>query len=168
MRKVLCCVAVLCMFALTRSAHSQAQRKPGLYDVTTTMTWQKSPLPPNMPSTPPNSPFSGAPRHSQVCVTQAAIDKWGGPAPQTRGGDCQPSGINKTAARLTATISCTGQMSGTGTVEVSWTGDGSGTSKIHFTGTMTAGPRSVPIEWTMNSSSTYKGADCGDVKPIGN
>ena len=28
------------------------------------------------------------------------------------------------------------------------------------------GPRSTPIEWTIESTSAYKGPDCGNVKPI--
>jgi hypothetical protein len=31
---------------------------------------------------------------------------------------------------------------------------------------MQMGQRSTPIEWTMDNTSTYKGADCGSVKPM--
>ena len=81
-----------CLLALTVLAWAQSNRKPGLWEVTSTMTWQQSPMPPGMQA-PPGSPFGGGPRTTQVCVTQAQIDKFGGPAPQTRG-DCQVTGAH--------------------------------------------------------------------------
>jgi hypothetical protein len=39
-------------------------------------------------------------------------------------------------------------------------------TKVHFTGTMQMGPRSAPVGWTMQATSTYKGPDCGNVKPV--
>jgi hypothetical protein len=38
--------------------------------------------------------------------------------------------------------------------------------KVHFTGTMQMGPNSRPIEWTSESTSVYKGPDCGSVQPL--
>jgi hypothetical protein len=37
---------------------------------------------------------------------------------------------------------------------------------MHITGTMQMGPNSRPIDMTMESTSTYKGADCGSVQPL--
>jgi hypothetical protein len=31
---------------------------------------------------------------------------------------------------------------------------------------MQQGARSIPLEFTVESTSTYKGADCGSVKPM--
>ena len=31
---------------------------------------------------------------------------------------------------------------------------------------MQMGPESKPVEWTVESTSVYKGPDCGNVKPI--
>lgn len=158
-----CTLAALSTLALPVCA--QQQRQPGLYEGTSKMTWQQSPFPPNMPA-PPNSPFGGGTHTAQVCVTQAQIDKYGGPQPQTRG-DCQMTNMNKTATGMTGTLVCTGQMSGNGDFEAHWNlADGTGTSKIHFTGTMTMGPRSAPVEWTIDNTSVYKGPDCGNVKPM--
>jgi hypothetical protein len=146
---------------------AQANRKPGLYDVTATMTWQQSPLPPGvqMPAG-ANNPFSGAPHTSQVCVTQEMIDRFGGPVPQSARGDCQVKNQNMTATGMTADYVCTGQMSGTGKLEGTWGEGGMSHSKVHFTGTMAMGQRSTPIEWTMDTTSTFKGSDCGSVKPM--
>jgi hypothetical protein len=66
---------------------------------------------------------------------------------------------------VTADWICTGQMSGKGTYEASWTDDSHSRSKVHFTGTMQMGPRSTPVEFTMESTAAYVGSDCGSVKP---
>jgi Protein of unknown function (DUF3617) len=154
-----CCLAASALLLI-----AQADRKPGLYEITSTMSWQQSPMPPGMQA-PPNSPFGGGPRTSQACVTQEMIDRYGGPLPQSRG-ECQVKNMNKSATGMTADYVCTGQMAGTGKMEASWTSTGSSHSKIHFTGAMQMGQRSTPIEWTIDSNSTYKGADCGSVKPM--
>jgi hypothetical protein len=52
-------------------------------------------------------------------------------------------------------------------VEATWTDASTSHSNVHFSGSMQMGPRSTPIEWTMESTSVFKGADCGSVKPIG-
>jgi len=147
-----CCLAVLAVYAWAQG------RRAGLYEVTTTMTWQQSPFPAGMG--PGATPYT-----TQVCVSQEQIDKYNGVPPQTRG-DCQVSNMVKKDDGYTADISCKGQMSATGTVEASYTGDGHGKTKIHMTGAMQMGPNSKPVEYTMLSDSTYKGPDCGDVKPV--
>lgn len=158
---VACCVLATAMFLI-----AQPQKHPGLYETTSTMTWQQSPLPPGM-QLPPGvqSPFSGSTHTAQVCITQEMIDRFGGPAPQTRQG-CQLASVVKTAGGMTASLVCTGMMSGKGTVESSWSEGGTSKSKLHFTGAMQMGQRSTPVEWTVESTSTFKGPDCGDVKPI--
>jgi hypothetical protein len=153
-----CCVLASAMLLM-----AQPDRRPGLYETTSTMTWQQSPFPPGM-QMPANSPFGGGPHTMQVCVTQEMIDKYGGPTPQSRG-DCHMSNINKTADSMTADWVCTGMMNGKGTVQTTWSG-GSSTSKVHFTGNMQMRQQSTPVEWTMDSTSVYKGPDCGSVKPI--
>jgi len=154
-----------CMFALAVLAWAQAGRKPGLYEVTSTMTFQQSPLPPGMQA-PPGSPFGGGPRTTQVCTTQAQLDKFGGPPPPTRG-DCQVSDPVMKPMGMTGVYTCTGSMAGTGTYEMSWTGDGQSKTKIHMTGTVTMRQGTRPIEWTMEANSVYKGPDCGSVQPMG-
>jgi Protein of unknown function (DUF3617) len=166
MRKSRVCVTlVCCFFAMASCAWGQGTRKPGLFEVTTTMTFQQSPMPPGMQA-PPGSPFSGAPRSSQVCVTQAMIDKYGGPAPTPGRGDCQVTNISMSPTGMTANIACTGQMAGSGNVNTTWSEGGTSQTKVHFTGTMQMGPRSAPVEWTMQANATYKGPDCGSVKPL--
>ncbi len=164
MRKFRLWVPVGCLAASALLLFAQADRKPGLYEMTSNMSWQQSPMPQGM-QMPPNSPFGGGPHTSQVCVTQQMIDRYGGPMPQSRG-ECQMKNMTKSATGMTADYVCTGHMSGSGKMEASWTPNGESHSKVHFTGTMQMGQRSAPVEWTIDTTSVYKGADCGSVKPI--
>jgi hypothetical protein len=153
------------VFTLGLSVHAQDSRKPGLWEVTTTMTWQQTPFPPGMTMPPAAAAaFGGAPHTTQYCLTQAMIDKYGAPMPESRG-RCQVANVQKTGNGMTADWICTGAMSGKGTIESHWSNDGTSKGKVHFVGSMQAGPNPMPIEWTSESSSVYKGADCGSVKP---
>jgi hypothetical protein len=164
MRKTrICITSVCCLFAMAIFAWAQSTRKPGLWETTTTMTFQQSPMPPGMQA-PPGSPFAGGPHTAQVCLTQAMIDKYGAPMPTSRG-DCQITNVSLHEAGMTASMVCTGRTSGTGTVESSWSEPDHAKGKVHFIGTMQMGPNSRPIEWTSESVSVYKGPDCGSVQP---
>jgi hypothetical protein len=57
-------------------------------------------------------------------------------------------------------------MNATGTVETTWTDANSSHTTMHMTGTMQTGSNSRPIDTTVQSTSVYKGADCGNVKPL--
>lgn len=154
-----CCLAAAAVLLV-----AQAGRRPGLYETTSTMTWQQSPFPAGMQA-PAGSPFGGGPHTSQVCLTQEMIDRYGGPMPQSRG-DCHAQNVTRSANGMTADWVCTGQMSGTGKLEGTWSPDGTSHSKVHFTGTLQMGPRSTPVEWTIETNSTFKSADCGNVRPM--
>ena len=155
-----------CLFAIAVAVWAQANRKPGLWEMTSTMTWQQSPMPAGMtmPSG-SNSPFGGGAHSTQVCLTQASIDKYGGPMPQSRNNQCQIANVQKKANAVTADWICSGPMAGKGTLESSWTDSDHATSKVHFTGSMQMGPNATPVEYTIVSNSVYKGPDCGSVKP---
>jgi hypothetical protein len=153
-----------CLVAVAVLAWAQSTRKPGLWEMTTTMTWQQSPMPPGM-QPPPGSPFAGGPRTTQVCLTQAMINKYGAPMPQSHNGDCQIANVVLKATSMTADWICSGRMAGNGTLESSWAIPDHAIGKVHFVGTMQAGPNAMPIEYTINSSSVYKGPDCGSVQP---
>jgi hypothetical protein len=135
--------------------------KGGLYEVTSHMTWQQSPFPAGMQA----PAGAGGPHSTQVCVTQAQIEKYNGPKPDARGG-CHVRNIQKHENGMTAEIVCDSQMKGKGTVVTTWTDSGHSKSKVHFSGSMQTGPNSKKIEWTVESLSTYKGPGCGAVKPL--
>ncbi|HYL64884.1 MAG TPA: DUF3617 family protein, partial [Candidatus Methylomirabilis sp.] len=140
-------------------------RKPGLWELTTTMTWQKSPFPAgmNMPAGGANSPFGGGPHTVPVCLTQQQIDDNHAITPTMKG--CQITNVAKKPNGMTADLECTGLMSGKGTLESAWSDSEHATGKVHFVGSMLMGPQSTPIEWTTVANSVYKGPDCGSVKP---
>lgn len=179
------------ILALGVSAGAQTKQKPGLWVVTTTMSMggeqmpqmpQNVQLPPgvNLPpgvQMPQNmgssaGSMSGSPmgsQHtSQVCVTQAMIDKFGGPnpAPVNPHADCKTTSIVQKSNGMSATITCTGQMNATGTVEATYVDANTTKSTIHITGTMQMGGNSSPVDMSMQSTSVYKGPDCGSVKPM--
>jgi len=156
-----------CLFAMSSFTWAQAVRKAGLWELTTTMTFQQSPLPPGV-TLPPGakSPFGGGTTTTPVCLTQAMIDKYGAPMPQTHNNGCQITNVVLKSTSMTANLVCSGKTSGTGTIESSWAEHDHAKGKIHFTGTIQAGPNTRPIEWTAESASVFKGADCGDVKPL--
>jgi hypothetical protein len=152
-----------CMIALAVLTWAQATRKPGLWEMTSTTTWQQSPMPAGMQA-PPGSPFGGGPQTRQVCLTQAQIDKYGAPMPQSRGG-CQVSNVSMRPNGMSADWICSGRMTGKGSLESSWNDPDHAKGRVHFVGNMQMGQNSTPIEFTVESSSVYKGADCGTVQP---
>src|SRR5208283_4944603 len=121
-------------------------RKAGLWESTSTMTWQQSPMPAGMimPAG-SNSPFGGGPHTTQVCVTQAMIDKYGTPPPQSRNNQCQMSNMQIKAGGMSADWVCSGTMAGKGSVESSWTDSDHTDTKVHFLGSMQMGTNSRPI-----------------------
>lgn len=153
-------IAGIWIAVVALAAWAQAP-KAGLYQVTHTMTWQKSPFPADMQI----KPGTGGPHTAQTCITQAQIDKYSGPKPTASGG-CEITNIRKRPNGMTADMTCTGSTRGKGTVETHWTNSRHSKSKVHFTGEMQMGQQTKPVEWTLESESTYKGADCGAVKPL--
>lgn len=153
--------------AVALAAAAQGGRKPGLWEITTSMTWQQSPFPQGM-QLPPQAmaALNGAPHTTQYCLTQAMIDKYGAPIPQqSPRQSCQISNVQKSDTGMSADWVCTGMMSGKGSIESHWSADGTARGKVHFVGTMQMGPNPTPVEWTSTSSSVYKGPDCGSVQP---
>jgi hypothetical protein len=135
--------------------------KAGLYEVTSKMIWQHSPFPEGMQA--PSG--SGGPHSTQVCVTQAQIDKYNGPKPAAHGGNCEVGNIQKNQHGMTAEITCGAPMTGKGNVQTTWTDSSHSKSRVHFSGSMKIGQDTKTIEWTLESQSTFKAANCGTVKP---
>jgi len=161
-----------CLLMTSLVANAQSQRKPGLYEVTSTMSMGGAAAPQLPPGVqlPPGMQMPGggmmAPRTTQVCVTQAMIDKFGGPSPAPQRGNCQVTNVSFKPDGMTADIKCTGQMTGTGTVQATYVDANTTQSKVHISGVMQMGQNSRPIDMSVNSTSIYKGSDCGDVKPF--
>ena len=142
----------LCVVALAAQAQGP-NRKPGLWEVTTNMSMTGMPQMPQMPS-----------RTSQVCVTQAMIDKYGGPYSNPQRGNCQLTDISLTPTGMNAKLACTGQMTMTGTVQTTFVDANTTKTTVHTTATMGASGRTMDM--TMESTASYKGPDCGSVQPL--
>jgi len=147
-----------CFLAMTVFAGAQT-RKAGLWELTTTMTWQQSPFPGGGPG------GAGVPQTTEVCLTQAMIDKYGAIMPSTRNGACQIANVAMKPGGMTGEMVCTGAMSGKGTLESSSADGVHATGSVHFVGSVKAGANTMPVEWTSHSTATFKSADCGSVKP---
>ena len=124
---------------------------------------------PQMPQMPqgvqmPQSPFG--PHTNQVCVTQAMVDKYGGPMSQPQRGDCTVTNVVIKPDGMTADIVCTGQMNTKGDITSKFTDGNTTDMTMHMTGTMQMGQNSRPVDMTIHTTSTYKGPDCGSVKPV--
>lgn len=131
-------------------------RKAGLWEVTSNMTFIQPALPPGMPN-----PAAG-PRTMQVCLTQADMDKpWS--TAQQNARSCKMTNVVNKGNSLTADMECSGSTPGKGTFEQTWTDSEHAKGKVHFTGTMKNGK---PLEWSVESTSVFKSADCGNVKPL--
>lgn len=132
---------MFCLCGLAIVASAQA-RKAGLWTNTTIVTTSAGAL---------------APHTTELCLTQALLDKFGAPLPKLNG-NCRITRLDKKADSVSAEMVCTGATVGKATMQS--TSDHA-TGSIHFVGT---GPQ--PTEWTSNSTSAFKSADCGSVKPF--
>ena len=140
-----------CMVALAVQAHGQS-RKSGLWEITSSMSMSGM----------PNMPAMGS-HTTQVCVTQAMIDKYGGPYSNPQQGDCQVTNISLPPAGMTANLTCSGKMSMTGTVQTTFVD--ANTTKTTVTMNMSMG-NGQTMNMTTQSTAAYKGPDCGSVKPL--
>jgi len=147
-----------CLFVLAIFAWAQTVRKPGLWEMTTNMTWQQSPMPQGM-----TMPGSG--QHTTlVCLTQAMIDKYGIPIGAGQG--CKIINVVLHATSMTGEMVCTGRMTGKATLQSSWSDPNIAKGSSHFVGTMQMGQRSGPVEYTTQTTSVFKSSDCGSVAPM--
>ena len=149
MRKMGLWVAVGCCWIVMASG-AWGQRKAGLWEMSTSMSV------PGMPA--------GMGAHTQqVCVTQAMIDKYGGPTSQPQNSQCQMTNVAVTATGMTATMTCTGRMPMNGTIQTTFVDANTTKTTVQMTSTM---PNGQSMNMTMQSTATYKGADCGSVQPL--
>lgn len=150
------------MFAgVTVNAQDKAQHsaKPGLWEVTTTMTWQKTPVQPGQPGGPPRA----GSHTTEVCLTQEMVDA-GALLPQSRG-QCKIENKVIKPGSVTADYVCTGKMQGKGILETTFSDLEHATGSLHFEGTMDVAAKPKPIEWTATSTSVLKSGQCTNNPP---
>ncbi len=143
-------VVVCCFIALAATA--QGQRKAGLWEVTSQMSMSGMP---NMPSMGSHT--------QQVCVTQAMVDKYGGPYSNPPNAQCQVTNVSLTTSGMSANLTCTGRTSMTGTVTATFVDANTTKTTVQMNMTMGNGQQ---MDMTMQSTASYKGSDCGSVQPL--
>jgi hypothetical protein len=143
-------VVSCCLISMAASA--QGQRKAGLWEVTSQMSMSGM----------PNMPQMGS-RTQQVCVTQAMIDKYGGPYSNPQNAQCQVINVSVTSTGMSADLSCTGRTPMTGTVQTTFVDANTTKTLMNLNMSM---PNGQAMTMTMQATSTYKGADCGSVQPL--
>jgi len=146
--------AVVLVFAQEKDSQ-QHSGKAGLWEVTTSTTWTKSPVPPGSPGGPPR----GTPHTTVVCLTQEMVDA-GALLPQSRG-QCRLEDKVVKPGSVTASYVCTGKMRGIGKLESTLPDLEHVHGSIHFEGTLDVNAQAKPIEWTTTSDAVFKGAQCG-------
>lgn len=151
---------VFCLLLCIGATLSAESRKAGLWQMTTTMTWQKAP---SIPGEEGNR-LRGGTHTTQVCLTQEMIDKYGALLPQSRG-QCTIANKVIMPGSISADYMCSGMMSGKGDLKSIWSDTEHEKGTLHFLGTFQVGSEAQPIEWTTESTSVFKSADCGSVKP---
>lgn len=172
MSRIISMVAVACLLLAAVNAVAQGKPKAGLWEYSTQMSMAGQQMPQlpagvTLPAGVSMPHGMGGPIVSQVCVTQDQIDKYGGPTANPHHGNCQVTNLSKQSDGMTAEMKCTGDMNATGTIVSKWSNGGNTTNTtMHMTGTMNAGGSSQPIDMTTQVNATYKGADCGSVKPL--
>ncbi len=167
-------MAAACLLLAAVNAGAQAKPKAGLWEYSTQMSMGGQQM--QMPQLPAGVKLPagvsmpqgmGGAIVTQVCVTQDQIDKYGGPTAQPQRGNCQLTNLVTKSDGMSADIKCTGDMNATGNIVSKWSNGGNTTNTtMHMTGTMNAGGNSQPIDMTTQANATYKGADCGSVKPL--
>jgi len=150
----------ICLFCATAAGLLGATRRPGLWEYTTTMTWQQAPVAPGSDL----ARLGGGTQTTQVCLTEELIDQYGILLPHSRG-QCSIENKQVEPGRITADYVCSGMMTGKGALLSEWSDSEHVTGKLHFTGIMKVGAQAEPVEWTRESKAVFKSPDCGSVKP---
>ena len=134
--------------------------KPRLWEITTTMTWQKAPRIPGDQG----DKSRGGTHTAQVCLTQEMIDEYGALLPHDNR-QCKIENRVTTESKTTGDYVCSGGMEGKGQLESTWIDPEHVKGEARFEGTLLVGSERQTIEWTTDSLSEFKSASCGAVKP---
>lgn len=154
------------VLALTPTVALAGHGKAGLWTVTTSIGGM-----PNM-QMPPEAMArmkemgmkmpTGQSFSSQICMTQAEVDSDKLPPVGKNDMGCTSHLTSQTANSMSAETVCTGDMKGTGRMQISYTGAEHYSGSYNFKGMVHDHP--------METNSTFKGdwvkADCGAVKPF--
>ncbi len=156
-------IAVGCCLGFGSLAFSgTTARQAGLWEMTTTTTWQKSPDVSDSQSE--KDKLRESSHTTQICLTQEMINDYGALLPQSHG-NCSVENRVIAGDKITADYVCNGLMTGKGAIESVWVDTEHAKGKVHFVGTYLVGSENRPVEWTTESTSTFRGSSCGLIKP---
>ena len=156
------CITLGCLACLgSLVAPAATSRKPGLWEINSSTTWQKSP---SLPGVNGKRLPSGS-HVQQVCLTREMIEDYGALLPQSRG-QCTVENRVLRPGKMTGEYVCKGMMMGKGSIDSVWSDDEHSIGTVHFLGTMVVGHDMEPVEWTTQSRATFKSSDCGTVRPM--
>lgn len=144
----------LCAVAFVAQARRQA-RKAGLWEITTTVSlsgMRNMNMGPWGPDT--------------ICVPQAMIDKYGGPYENADQGQCALTNVVLTARGMTAKLTCPQTSLTTGTAQTTFVDANTTKTTIQMTTYYPIDHNEAPLNTTIQTTATYKGPDCGSVKPL--
>lgn len=151
---------------LPAAALAAPKGKPGLWNITSTMTMANAPqLPPQVLEMMKKRgmPGMGQPTTSQICLAGDAPSPDAVARMQSQHGvNCTPHVISETATSATTEITCHGTMEGTGRSQISWRGDSHYEGSYSFKGSMRGHPQDMSNKYT----GDWAKSDCGAVKPF--
>jgi hypothetical protein len=141
--------------------------KAGLWDVTVSMTMSGMPGMPDMSKLPPEAQaamkangvtMNGNTMTVQHCMTQAEVDA-NGPPPMRSMKECQMANVQTGASSYSADMTCSGKMTGTGHIQVSFD------SPEHYAGkvTITGSASDHPFSDITTFEGHWVGDDCKGV-----
>jgi hypothetical protein len=140
--------------------------KAGLWNVTITANVSGAAMP-NMSQLPPQAQaamrargitMNGNSMTVQHCMTQAEVDA-NGPPPMRNQRECTMTNVRTGGGSFSADMTCNGQMTGTGHVEVTYD------SREHYVGksTLTGTAQGQPVSTSSTFEGRWAGADCKGV-----
>jgi len=156
-----CGIAALAVAAAPAIA---AHGKAGLWSVTVTTDMAGMPNMPDMSKLPPEAQaamrahgvtMNGHTITAQHCMTQAQVDS-NGPPPMRNRKECTMANMTNGTNSFSADLTCTGEMTGTGHIQVSWDAPEHYAGKTSISGTANGHPFST----TTSFEGHWVGADC--------
>lgn len=152
----------LCVLAPGFSS-AQESRKAGLWIISTnTRIQQPGESPGNFSAG--HQGASQEPAGVPVCLTQDVVDKFGVILPPSLR-DCELSNVVQGADSFHADMMCKGSYNGVGSIESTWTDADHVAGKVRFVSRTGEAGNGRQMTWTQESTATFRGSNCGDVKP---
>jgi hypothetical protein len=142
-----------------------AHGKAGLWNISTTMSMAMPQMPPEalaqMKAMGMSMP-SGRTFTSQICMTEADVNADKPPSMGNDNMNCKWTNMHVTGSGMTGDLICSGQMTGKGSMQVSYTGNTHYSGQYSFTGSVEGHQQNMKSSFT----GDWVKADCGAVKPM--